>query len=102
MIYKDTIELDEDGYPEEFGLILIEHWDSSDFLGLIDFITPAFEQYGGLHFFAKRTQVTVSTGGWSGCEDVLHSMRTNTVWWMMYWHSSYRGGKFVFESRGNE
>jgi hypothetical protein len=103
---SDTIDVDGDGYPEEECFQIVEDWSSSDFKGLIEYIAPAFERYGRIELmisnYADVTGAIVATGGWSGCEDVIGSMRRNTVWWMMYWHSSYRGGKFVFEIRGNE
>jgi hypothetical protein len=41
--------------------------------------------------------VTLVTGGWSGNEDVVDSLRQNYVFWSRCWESSHRGGKHVFK-----
>ena len=41
----------------------------------------------------------VSTGGWSGHEDVISALRDNLMFWMLSWVSSTRGGHYVFETR---
>lgn len=39
---------------------------------------------------------TFITGGWSGNEDIISAMKDNTMFWMLMWQSSERGGKHVF------
>lgn len=43
----------------------------------------------------------VSTGGWSGNEDLLGAMEANYLWWHT-WVSSRRGGHFMFEAADDE
>ena len=39
----------------------------------------------------------ISTGGWSGNEDLIGAMMANNSFWMLAWSSSRRGGHYVFE-----
>ena len=89
--------LDEDGYPTEEALEKIENWDCKDFDGLINFIKDIWwYQYG---WDDDSMIVKMSTGGWSGNEDIIRSMKNNIMWWSLYWFSSKRGGHYVFERR---
>ena len=51
---------------------------------------------------ARRTpnQATlyISTGGWSGNEDLIGAMQNNAMLWIMTWVSSRRGGHYTFHS----
>jgi len=59
-----------------------------------------FFDYGRCHQTADDDHVwTVSSGGWSGCEDVIGALGENTVFWLMCWRSSRRGGHFEFETK---
>jgi hypothetical protein len=39
----------------------------------------------------------VSTGGWSGNEEILSAMQDNLIFWMVCWQEHKRGGHYVFE-----
>ncbi len=42
-------------------------------------------------------EITLTTGGWSGCEDLIEAMNSTVVIGMM-WHSKWeRGGRFTYE-----
>jgi hypothetical protein len=44
----------------------------------------------------------VSTGGWSGNEEIINALRLNPCFWPLYWYSSRRGGHYVFEIPCNQ
>ena len=44
----------------------------------------------------------ISTGGWSGNEDVIGALMRNSVFWLMYWKQSRVGGHYIFSlSKGD-
>ena len=47
----------------------------------------------------RRTQrrLYLSTGGWSGNEDIMGALEGNDVFFGLYWVSSRRGGHYVFD-----
>lgn len=38
----------------------------------------------------------ISTGGWSGNEDIIEAMQDNQVFWSLHWLESRRGGHYKF------
>ena len=42
------------------------------------------------------TCLFLSTGGWSGNEDIIEALKP-TLFWLMYWWRSERGGHYYFE-----
>lgn len=43
-----------------------------------------------------RSRLYMSTGGWSGNEEIIRAMRENFIMWDKTWHSVRRGGHYVF------
>ena len=39
--------------------------------------------------------INISTGGWSENEDVINDLK-ETIFWMLRWHQSTRGGHYEF------
>ena len=81
-------------YPEDDELEKIRTWPMEDFDGWMKFIQSiwAYEDYideeDGVWY--------VSTGGWSGNEEIIQAMRTNESYlWIFHWVSSRRGGHYV-------
>jgi hypothetical protein len=88
--------MDKDGYPEDHELEEI-----TQFLGnpkdWYEIIRPLW-QFADAGYFSvdDREFYHLSTGGWSGNEDIVRAMRRNLVMWAMYWVQSKRGGHHVF------
>jgi len=81
-------------YPTEDELKKIETWPFENWEGLLAFIEPLWIHYG--RFTRKDNVLELATGGWSGNEDIIQSLRKN-LFWMITWESSHRGGLFVFD-----
>ena len=52
-----------------------------------------------------RKRLTLHTGGWSQCEDIIWAIQDFTdmpktnLFWAMYWYQSTLGGHYVFIDR---
>ncbi len=113
--YEKVIEtgdcLDEDGYPTDDALKLVEIWHWSDPKGWFNFIHSFWhlkswgwhEVYGGKDDFLeeelndKVLRYHISTAGWSGNETIIRSMEKNDMLWYNSWVQSRRGGHYIFE-----
>lgn len=94
--------VDADGYPTDEVLALIETWTGTPRVLLDEVLSPIFEAYGSIKVttdideFARPVRnVRITTGGWSGCEDAIGSLR-QTFFWTLWWETSKRGGLFEF------
>jgi len=85
---------DADGYPTDETLDKIESW-SGDWEGLMNFIKEAWRYKD--YFKQNNNFYTLCTGGWSGNESLMTSLKMNYVFWSLFWVSSHRGGKYKFE-----
>lgn len=104
-------DLDDDGYPTDEALLKIREWPDSDFHGLMDYVKSLwyFQEYFCVGEALdigneKVTEYRLSTGGWSGNEDIIGAIHTNTMVQALYWWSSRRGGHYVYRAplRNNE
>ncbi len=84
--------MDEDGYPTDETLDKIENWDVEDFKGLAQFLTDLWIYQDYVSF--DGIVLTLSTGGWSGNEDLIKSIPR--PWWFNYLYSQKPGGHYVF------
>jgi len=88
--------LDSDGYPTEDALGMIENYDVfSHKQEFIDYLESIWT-YKHLFNYDGR-KLKVSTGGWSGNEDIIEKMRGHTMFWMFAWEESRRGGHYIFD-----
>jgi hypothetical protein len=94
---------DADGYPTSESLRRISDWPYDDPVGWFRFIYRCWWQPGwGWHeapalddFNRPVHRYSISTGGWSGNEDVIGAMQKSFLWHLT-WESSRRGGHYVF------
>jgi hypothetical protein len=93
--------LDEDGYPTDECLDKIKNWDiikDRNFLGMMEFIKSVW-QYADWGWAEKGDKYFISTGGWSGNEDIIYAMKGNHIFWAIHWEQSRVGGHYIFRSR---
>jgi hypothetical protein len=86
-----------DPYPTDDELLKIQNWPADDLDGLINYLRNDniwHPTYGFSNFDGTRWILT--TGGWSGNEEIIGAMQNNDMWWMMHWQSSERGGRYIF------
>ena len=98
-------EFNSDGYPTKETLKTIRQW--SDYtpdgqIQLLDFVRDAWSYPERVERMViseenKTMQYNFSTGGWSGNEDIIDALNNNVMAWMLCWHSSSRGGHYVFQ-----
>ena len=104
--------LDEDGYPTEQALEIVEKWHWDDARGWFKFIESiwhmrswGWSEYDEPHEWSNMEQYKdvmvhrydISTAGWSGNESIIHAMQDNTWMWHLNWVQSRRGGHYIFE-----
>lgn len=94
---------DSDGYPTEEELTRIRDWPSDDPFGWFTFIKLVWwqpgwgwKESGGVDNQGHIRQYFISTGGWSGNEEIIHAMRDNFILWTLTWESHRRGGHYEF------
>lgn len=89
----------EDGdYPDDDEIQRIKDWPLEDVMGLIEFVQSIWQWSD----YAKRNgdKLELHTGGWSGNEKIVDALM-GTMFWMMCWESSRRGGHYYFEIPGH-
>ena len=98
--------LDDDGYPTEDALEIVEKWHWDDAKGWFKFIEGIWylRSWGwseGLipndDIDAPTYQYDISTAGWSGNESIIAAMQKNDFMWYLNWVQSRRGGHYIFE-----
>lgn len=96
--------MDKNGYPENHELEKIKNWPAEDFIGLMDYVEGLWwmSNWG----FSKRKSkgsnnrlivYKLSTGGWSGNEDIINALMENIMFWTICWVQSRSGGHHIFE-----
>jgi hypothetical protein len=94
-----------DPYPTEDELTKVRVWPISshaDCVGLLEYVRGLWwatdwgwtESYGTEDYVRKYQ---ISTGGWSGNEDLISALMDNQMFWALAWESTRRGGHYVFE-----
>ena len=87
-------------YPTEVELHDITYWPikdtAKDCAALLAYVEdlwayPEYFDHGN-----TKGQYLVSTGGWSGNEDLIQALEDNKLFWALCWVSSRRGGHYEF------
>lgn len=99
--------MDDDGYPTDACLGIIQTWHWSDSVGWFKFIKEnwyyadwGWKEVDEPHDFKKDNIVHryyISTAGWSGNEGIIRAMQANEMMWNFNWLQSRRGGHYIFE-----
>ena len=94
---------DYDGYPTEEELEYIRNFNTAenDWNELMEYIQGIWT-YGESAFYKDNFRWIVHTLGWSGNEEIIGSMMNNTIFWIMYWEESRRGGHYKFSKIHDE
>lgn len=108
----DEEHIDDDGYPTDAALELIEKWHWTDCKGLLEFIGGIWymSDWGWKEVDASELKPTdddykaeggpllfASTAGWSGNESIIRAFQDNWMAWNLCWIQSRRGGHFIFK-----
>ena len=85
----------ENDYPTDEQLGLIKAYDLKD--GPISLIKMLREIWHWPDYFRYADGfLELHTGGWSGNEDIIEALESTTMFWMLYWLKSERGGHYYF------
>jgi hypothetical protein len=98
---SDTL-FDEDGYPLEATLITIENWDCvgrKNRVAFMEYIQTVWwaADWGFHRPKSDQGFWRLSTGGWSGNEDIIRAMRMNYLFWSLCFVQERRGGHYTFD-----
>lgn len=83
------------GDPSAGELRRIRQWDYEKLPELMEYVRGIWwmADWG---FRSRGRTFRLSTGGWSGNEEIIEALKRNAMFWMMCWRSSRRGGHYVF------
>jgi hypothetical protein len=104
----DGEPMDDDGYPTDETLERIAAWKFTtrgELHALIDHIRDIWA-YADAGYFGVTEEHgepptwKLSTAGWSGNESVIEALQRNTLFWLVCWQSSRRGGHYEFRASG--
>lgn len=86
--------------PTEEDFTTIKNWGIKNYEDLIAFVKERW-RYADCGYWSEDDNVlTIATGGWSDNETIIHALGC-TMFWVMCWESSHRGGKYVFDLSRN-
>lgn len=99
----NTDLLNEEGYPLESVLSRIENWKCTCLNDIIEVLNlvKSIWKYNYWQEYKNENEnhilYKISTGGWSGNEDLINAMWSNNILWNNIWYSSKRGGHYKFK-----
>lgn len=86
-------------YPTDSVYAAIVSWPYTDIHGLFDYIEPLVSDYGTVRRIPRNdgsTLFRLTTGGWSGNEEIVSAIQDNLVIHSFTWEMSVRGGMHVW------
>lgn len=94
-------------YPDESQLLKIKNWqanNSNECRELMGFVKSlwwnpfsGWTESEGTDEHDKPVDVyEISTGGWSGNEELIEAMIGNWLFWNLCWVETRRGGHYIF------
>lgn len=89
-------EFDQDGDITDNTFETIVKWDKN-WREFYDFIEDCYDTNYGM-IKKQDGKIAFVTGGWSINERILQAMTKNFMFMGLFWISSHRGGKYVFEN----
>ena len=107
-IMESELYLDNDGYPTDLALTLIEEANPfeknpHDLMAFVKRLWQ-YDDWGWSEkkkkdYFGKKVIIySISTGGWSGNESLIHALKNNkNFFWTLYWQESKAGGHYKFK-----
>lgn len=94
-----------DDYPDEETLKKIREFDFGDKLqNSPDFFRLIYDNWlyhdTCWRYDIEKDCLQISTGGWSGNEDIIEAMKDNFQFWLFFWYQARAGGHYWFMCRG--
>ena len=86
-------------YPRENELQTIAEWDllNKPVTELLEYIRTLWKYDDRFILTGKRVlKLYLSTGGWSGNESIISALKSNLLFWSIFWQKSEVGGHFWF------
>lgn len=99
-VYVSQVELfDAHGYPTEEILKVIQNC-KGNLEGMASLLKKVWREPGRITFEVNEDGriMQLLTKGLSGNESIIRALGKNKLFWLKYWSSSHRGGKYVFDS----
>ena len=90
-------EFDSDGYPTDKTLRRIREWPGETLCDLPAFVCEAWSYPDRAVVGEEKKTLYLSTGGWSGNEDIIGALQANHIFWLLAWTKSVRGGHYWFD-----
>ena len=89
-------------YPTDEDLKKIREWPikkTDDCYKLIEFVEKIWWLPEWGIWRSKGNKIHMSTGGWSGNEEIMGAVSSNTMFWVFAFQSHRRGGHYIFQVR---
>lgn len=92
----------ENNYPTPNELNKIKRWNILNDKEILVFLSYIEELWWmpdwGFKLKGKKViSLELHTGGWSGNEEIISALKSNFMFWGMFWQKSIRGGHYYFK-----